>query len=744
MTSTSWLSVSAVRRTALRLLLATLALYLVLTVRLTIAAAEEESEASQALTTAIDDFIAKDLPGTNYAKSEATATDLLAKCARKGCTIAARAKAQLALGVAQAQLKKKYAKDSMESALKLDPQVDLPGFEFPAKAAAIWNELKPKKPDSTAPTPEAAEKAKELLGEAVKALEEGRYDDCVEKDRASLELDNRVRTRLHLTLCLYRANKLKEALREGSTASELARKTNDTQMLQMADDRVKQLIALFPKIKFILPEEEYQDFKVTFDDKEVPKDKLALTPNIDPGPHVVEARGTKGGKPFAYVNDRVFAREKQIVTVKIEMKPESVRTRDQLECIKNAPDEEAAKKCVPQDEKNIVIKASADVNAYMDTTAVRVFSPGISGTVYSPTGGWNVGGNYLIDIVSAASPDIVSYASPPFREVRHAGSLYAGYKPGPWGVQVNGSLSSEPDYLSRTIGVSGTYDLNDKLTTPRIGVSYTWDKVGRKPFSDCTDIDDDRQVQFASKDETRAVAEGACYRPFRTWTFDAGLTQVVSPTMLLQFGLTAQFERGDQSKPYRYVPMFIATNAKRITEGSAVTTVNQLRESVRPREQLPEVRDRYAFAIRLIKRIGSAMTLRAEERLYYDTWSTLASTTDVRYLVDIGSRFRIWPHVRFHIQTAASFFQLAYVVPNDAQNQGRVKVPLYRTGDRELSSMFGATLGGGAHLALGNLDGETKAGLTLAVDAMLNQYSNTLFVTGRTALYSSFAFDVEF
>ena len=44
----------------------------------------------------------------------------------------------------------------------------------------------------------------------------------------------------------------------------------------------------------------------------------------------------------------------------------------------------------------------------------------IHAAVESPTAGWNVGGSYLVDVVTAASPDIVSEASPPVRDIRQA------------------------------------------------------------------------------------------------------------------------------------------------------------------------------------------------------------------------------------------------------------------------------------------------------------------------------------
>jgi hypothetical protein len=62
------------------------------------------------------------------------------------------------------------------------------------------------------------------------------------------------------------------------------------------------------------------------------------------------------------------------------------------------------------------VKAGTQLSGYSDTTNVEVWSPEVDANVSSPTQGWNVGGHFLVDVVTAASPDIVSEASPPFHE----------------------------------------------------------------------------------------------------------------------------------------------------------------------------------------------------------------------------------------------------------------------------------------------------------------------------------------
>ena len=183
------------------------------------------------------------------------------------------------------------------------------------------------------------------------------------------------------------------------------------------------------------------------------------------------------------------------------------------------------------------------------------------------------------------------------------------------------------------------------------------------------------------------------------------------------------------------------TVAPFVPKGLIIDVVNQVRLPPRPLEQLPTERDRYAVGGRYNKRIGTNGTLRIEERLYFDTWQTKATSTDSRYMIDLGKRLRVWPHVRAHAQTGANFYQLAYSAHLD-QN-GALVLPTYRSGDRELAPLITITGGGGARIALGNPEGDIQYGISLSGDVMYTQFLQSLFVTARTGVYGTIAFDVE-
>jgi hypothetical protein len=165
---------------------------------------------------------------------------------------------------------------------------------------------------------------------------------------------------------------------------------------------------------------------------------------------------------------------------------------------------------------------------------------------------------------------------------------------------------------------------------------------------------------------------------------------------------------------------------------------------VRPLEQLPTERDRYAIAARVAKRLGNA-TARLEQRFYIDTWATKATTSDGTYMVDLSRHFRVWPHGRLHVQTSTNFYNLAYsVTGNPNVNAPTVTVPLYRTGDRELAAMLTATVGGGARIALTSPETATQMGVVISGDYMFTRFFDSLFVTTRSAFYGTVGFEAEF
>jgi Protein of unknown function (DUF3570) len=345
---------------------------------------------------------------------------------------------------------------------------------------------------------------------------------------------------------------------------------------------------------------------------------------------------------------------------------------------------------------------ATEYGQYADTDHVFVETPSIRGTVYDPTAGWSVGGQYLVDVVSAASVDIVSTASRRWQEVRQEGSLEASYKPKAFGVQANGTLSDEPDYVSWSGGGAITQDIMSDSVTWLLGYARGHDVAGRTGTS------------FSVF--SRAVDRNA---------FKAALTLVLGPTTVASLLGDLILENGDQSKPYRYIPLFAAgTNVPR---GAPIAFVNNLRASARPLEQLPLSRQRYGLTMRVAHRYHLA-TLRLDERLYADSWAMKATTTDARYLFDLSRRVELGPHARLHAQSSVDFWRRAYLFGPGFD------YPALRTGDRELGPLVNLTGGWTLRTGLGADANPTSWVLGFDLNITSTQYLDDLYLTRRVSV----------
>lgn len=559
-------------------------------------------------------------------------------------------------------------------------------------------------------------RALELAKEAIEAKKAGNAQLCVERDQASLTLEDHPYVKLHLASCLSAIGKLVDALGKAKDALGAGLRNGDEDLQRSGQARVTELLPRIAHVKLLLPAPA-AGVKVTFDGVPVRAALFKQRIAVDPGDHVIEAERTVKGERELF-KERLTLAEGEDKTIEIVLKPTNL-DESVIECLRSATSYDERIACVERKSIKPNVHVGIDTSGYTDSTNVHVFSPAINASVVSPTSGWNVGGSYLVDFVTAASPDIVSMASRRYEETRHAVALGGGYKIGAVGLNANTNVSSEPDYLSRTLGGAMSVELAEKLVIPRVGYNFSSDRIGI------------RNTPFDQFERNLAAHQ-----------IETGVTFVLSPTTLLVTGMTIQLERGENSKLYRYVPMFRPEDAPKVRAGESIAAVNANRLPVRARELVPRERDRLSLGARINHRFPSG-TLRVEERLYTDSWGVKASTTDARYIHDLGDHLRVWPHLRFHGQSGASFYQLAYAAALDADN-----IPLqifqYRTGDRELSPMIAITAGGGARIALPTEKSSVQYAVVLSGEVMYSRYFKALYINSRTAVYGTVGFEAEF
>jgi hypothetical protein len=383
--------------------------------------------------------------------------------------------------------------------------------------------------------------------------------------------------------------------------------------------------------------------------------------------------------------------------------------------VKDVPTPPIAREASTRPEDTSTKRIALEMAAYTDTDNVTVFTPSLNATIENVTQGASISGHYLVDVVSAASVDIVSTASGRWNEVRQAGGLEGTYKPHETGVTVAGAVSSEPDYLSYSFGGQLIQELDEKNSTLLFGYGYGHDTIGYHftPFS-------------------------VFSRIVQTSTFSAGLTQVMNRSTVASLAIDLSIEDGDGSKPYRFIPMFSPTEASRVPNGASIDFVSKNRLPERPAEQLPLARDRYSLSGRLAHRLDGS-TLRLDQRFYVDSWMMVASSSDARWIFELSRRVHVWPHLRFHAQNAVNFWRRAYV----SESSSGFDLPEFRTGNRELGPLLAETAGGGVKVFLGKAGNPKSLSIALQGDGTFTSYLSDLYETSRTSILGALILEGE-
>ncbi|HEY4014574.1 MAG TPA: DUF3570 domain-containing protein [Polyangiaceae bacterium] len=433
-------------------------------------------------------------------------------------------------------------------------------------------------------------------------------------------------------------------------------------------------------------------------------------------PHAIRRRSA------LHTAAKAFAVCVAILTGASEARASDPAVPDQTHTVRpERPDAKASPIEEPTLEDTTTKRAGFEFGAYQDTDNVKVITPSINVSVENVSGG-SLSASYLVDVVSAASIDIVSSASTRagWGEVRHAGAVSGQYKPHDFGVSVGGSVSSEPDYVSYGGYAMIVKEFDDKNWTLTLGYGYSHDTAGRCGIGGaCTPFD-------------------VFSRPLERGAFNGGLAWVVNRDTLASVTFDLIIENGDQSKPYRYIAMFSPTVAPTVKPGASIDFVNANRLPEKPLEALPVTRDRLAVTGGIAHRFDGS-TLRVDERIYDDSWGLKASSTDVKWLIDLGEHFLVWPHVRFHVQTQTDFWQLAYV----SQPAPAFTLPRYRTGDRELGPLWTIDGGFGFRWRLAHEPDAPAWRIGLTADVMYTSFLDDLYLSNRTAYLGALQLETE-
>lgn len=249
--------------------------------------------------------------------------------------------------------------------------------------------------------------------------------------------------------------------------------------------------------------------------------------------------------------------------------------------------------------------------------------------------------NYYVDMVSSASIDVITTASP-YTEERTQYSLSGDYLRGNTTVSAGYTNSVESDFDANTYSLALSQDMFGQLTTLTLSYSYGDDTVRR---SDNPDF---------FRDNTRQQ-------------YGIGVTQILTRNLIAALNVEVITDEGFLNNPYRSVRFQDV--------GSPVGY------SFEP-ELYPSTRTTNAFGIRAKYYLPYRAALEAQYRYFTDTWDIESHTASLTY-IHPWRDFTFTAKYRFHDQTGAHFFRDIF---------SRSEATNFRGRDKELSPLQSQTL----------------------------------------------------
>lgn len=249
--------------------------------------------------------------------------------------------------------------------------------------------------------------------------------------------------------------------------------------------------------------------------------------------------------------------------------------------------------------------------------------------------------NYYVDMVSSASIDVITTASP-YSEERTQYSLSADYLRGNTMMSAGFTTSEESDFDASTYSLSISQDMFGDLTTLSLSYAYGDDTVRRS----------DDPGFF--RDNTRQH-------------YGIGVTQILTKNLISALNFEVITDEGFLNNPYRSV--------RYVDPGSAIGY------SFEP-ELYPRTRTSNAVGIRTKYYLPYRAALEAQYRFFTDTWDINAHTVSFAY-THPWNEFIFTARYRWHDQTGAHFFGDLF---------SRSEATNFRGRDKELSPLTSQTL----------------------------------------------------
>lgn len=341
-------------------------------------------------------------------------------------------------------------------------------------------------------------------------------------------------------------------------------------------------------------------------------------------------------------------------------------------------------------------RAEVGLAVYADDDAVTVVRP--SALLAAPAGRAELTAEVVIDIVSAASVDLISQASPRgFQETRVEPALTLSLPLSRLAtLSLRGFGSTEPDF--DLLGASAGVSLDSASRADTVALTYALSQAA----------------------VGRADDPGAA-RSRTTMQLGASWTRVTDRAGYLDVVLEGELQVGALQSPYRYVTIETAT-------GERCCSVP---------ERTPDLRAALAALLRVRRALAEdRVFLHVDYRLAADGWGLTSHTVSARALLPLGRRALLGASARGYLQSAADFHRTHY--------RGADTVPAYRSRDRGLGRERSAALGLACELALGAAPAPDGPHLTAAATWLALFWPDDPLQQRRDAVVATVSLEVPF
>jgi hypothetical protein len=220
----------------------------------------------------------------------------------------------------------------------------------------------------------------------------------------------------------------------------------------------------------------------------------------------------------------------------------------------------------------------------------------------------SLSGTYYVDMVSNASIDVVTTASP-FREKRTEYGLSADYLYRDALVNLSFTSSKEPDYEADSVSVDASQEVFGGMSTVLLGFTRGKDRVGK-------------------------TGDLGFFDYAKHWRYRVGLTQILTSRWLATLGLEAVSDDGFLGSPYRAARVF----------GAAVP------------ERNPRTRSSRSIKLGSVAEVMPRTSIHGEYRYFYDNWDIKAHTLELGASRYLGESFLLDAYVRYYKQNHALFY----------------------------------------------------------------------------------------